>query len=312
MKYTLNLFCMLSLILLFDGCTNKISLSKEFILEGKISISDFYSNEIAESFSKLTSNELGSYCPLSFDIKDNSFFIPSKVQSEIKEFNKVNNKLFPIKVIKTKNKPDFIELMKDDSWYYSSYVKHSIFKLDKTEILLSSSADIYFKNCTENIVYSSGFYFFNNRHVVDSIYYENIYDDWDYFLLPTKQFLVLSLSHENNIGCTLEIVNASLTKKILRIDNAEKYNTFKILGVYKDNIVLLLANEETIEIIFCDLNSLTILQRIKRSNPFNIELMMGDYSNFWPNQFICKMKQNKIYLLGTSREELSFFSLDIN
>lgn len=301
----------LFIILTFNNCRNQVSLDKKFALTCKIDLDEFYEKGIAKQFLTLSSNELGLYCPISFEVGENHLYIPSRVKNEIKRFEYNNGKYKYKGTITTNYIPSFIEKMLDKTWYYSVFNKHTIFQLNSKEAIINKPIDVYFKNCGENIIYSSEFYFYNTNKPNDSIFYENIHSDWDYFMTSDNELLVLNYGHQNKNGVFLERLNSSHKEKPITIDSATHYNTFKILGFCNSKIVLLLGNESKIELIFCDKNSLKILQRLPTENPFKDELMMGDYSDFWPNQFVCKMKHGTIYLLGTSRKSILIYSLKI-
>lgn len=297
-------------ILLFLLWSNK-SISQnntQFVMVAKISNDSFFNKEIASKFMRRTSNEMGKYCPLSFDFYHEYIYIPSRNTKEIKAYTHKKAKINYQHSVKTENTPDFISINNEQELYYSSISNHKIYLKKKLETsLFKTKLNPYFKNSNGNLIYCARFWFFNSKNS-DSIYYSNINIDWDYFYTDTEGYSFLYVNHDENNKIYIE--NPKKDVKI-KIDSRTHYDTYKIAGVYNNNIILILSNAQEIELIYCDTKTLKIVKKIKLNTPFHSELMMGDASIYWPNQYIYKLRNNKLYLLGTTRRNIEVYSIDL-
>lgn len=293
-------------VFLYLGCkVNPQKESEECSVVGQISLESFYNKHVSKQFELEEPNSLHDYIILSFDLLGSSLYIPNSLKGGISIYDVSNKKIVLKDNVRTKNKVDFVAV-NEHTMTYANCRKNSIYTIrENKEIPVMSEVSCNYKTNQDKIIYTSKFWFYTSAGN-DSFYYQNIYTDWDYWYNDKLGYLFFSLDHQGDKGAYIKNSN-----KIIYIDSSSNYDTYKILGTNKQNIVLFMGNDKDLEILTLESSSLEIINRKKVKNPFKSELIMGDAALYWPNQFIAVLKQEKIYLLGTTRKCIEVFSIDI-
>lgn len=270
----------------------------------EIPLTAIFSDSICEEFLKQESNYLGKYSPLSFALNHGEILIPNRVNNNIGIFEKSDITKGVKKTIEIEFAPALIELFDSNKLAYSSYEVDSIFIGERS---IYSSTPLFKTYGQEILSFSHGKIISTDRSFI-TVNYNNIYTDWDFHMISNQRLSVLEVDHENFFACFLILYHDGSEFDRIEIPEASTYNTYKILGEIRGSLILFLSDKKDIEIIEVDTQSLTITNRVKYSNPFSSSpLFLGEYSTIWPDQFICKIFNSSIYVMGTTRKSIQLF-----
>lgn len=281
----------------------------EFNLIGRLQLDEIYPRSIVKEFNNKSSNELGQYCAISMFIENEFLYLPNPITKEILT---IDFQSFLVKKsLPLEYTPAFITKLNDQNWIYSSFDLDGIIVLQELNKQIKNS-NTYFKECHGTIMYLNKGAFKGFPSLSWNYRYSNPYIDWDFYLLENDSLAILYIDHEGNSDCVLELVSNKGNSKIYTIDKTSRYDTFKCLGTINNDLVLCLSNSDSLEIHLFNLTENQVIRKIILPNPFSsIELVMGDYSAFWPNQTLVYLFGKNIYVLGTSRKEIILYEASI-
>ncbi len=303
----------LIIAVMFDGCISHPEQEtppnpSNWKSIAEIPMSDVFSDSLSLRFVSGSDNDLGKLCPLSIQVEGSYIYIPNRAEDKIVCVDMKNNKALSSR--NTSHSPDFIAELSSGQWYYSSFESYAIHSFDNADGKSIGNTGVRFKSCRSNIVYNSNGVFLDTDGVLDSVDYINPYIDWDFYLFPDSCLVLLFVDHDSSGQCLIKTINEKEHRAQTVIENANGYDTFKILGEWNSNLVILLGDSQSIEVLIVDRHRLSIIKRSIYPNPFKDDsLLMGEFSAFWPNKYIAELDGSRIILFGTSRNRFSVFEL---
>lgn len=282
----------------------------------QIPVETFFQGDALAMISAGRQHESSLYVPLTFAVRNETFFIPNLDKREIWHYSRNGRKIGVRPFPDSLESLDFFDFLNDSTIVGSSFLNGIICEInDRNEIVKQyQSQDVKFSVDGDNYLFRFVNRFQDRQGLFpNDFHFEYPYSSFDYHL-SDRVFFVASFAGDSLVLSRNDIDGITNTVSISGLDlkNSSKPNILD----FKNNVLTVLVDpvlgrRTPLKLIQYDFNRGRYTVKFLK-NPANEAPLIGEGAALWGAGMVYTFENDRLYVLYTSSDAIKLFYFDLS